>query len=95
MGYVDFQAVDDKEAKTKILEVLRRKLSRVKWTRDRTLSVMAMPPMKAEDPRKGLDGNRMIRNRYSYSGKRILRIKNPELALVQGYGPEALEKLRD
>ena len=54
-----------------------------------------MPYIKAGDLSKGLDGNRMIRNKHSYSGRKILGIKNPELALVQGYGPEVLEKIHD
>ena len=93
VGYVDFYAKDDEDAKRKILGILKSKMARVKWTKDRLLLVMASPCLEADNPDKGYDGNRMIRNKHSYSGKRILRIKNPELALVQGYGAEAWDKL--
>ena len=35
--FVDFQAKDDKEAKMKILDLLKCRLARVKWTKNRLL----------------------------------------------------------
>lgn len=90
---VDFRARDDKEAKAKVLKILKQKVGRLKSMRNRVLGGMAAPRLLV-DGKGGCDGDRMIRVRFSYSySKKLLRVRDPNRVLVQGHGPEALEEL--
>ncbi|MBI2640475.1 MAG: hypothetical protein HYW91_01155 [Candidatus Sungbacteria bacterium] len=89
---IDFEAKDDMAAKQKMLDLLKRSLKRIRRMRNRTLFATAAPYVVLNG-REGLDGNRIIRNRRAYSNKQLLRVTKPDLALVQGFGTEALKKI--
>jgi hypothetical protein len=89
---IDFKAINNVEAKAKVLAILKRVVSRVKNIQDKCVSDMTLP----REPRTGevyVTTDDMIRARDYYRNRRILRIKNPDIALVQGYGSEAWEAL--
>ena len=88
--WVEFIAKDNDDAKLKILNICKKIVSRTHKSKWEYFIIQAMPYLESS---KCFDGNRMIRVKPWYSNRRILRIKNPDKILVQGYGPEALKKL--
>ena len=86
----EFYAKNNDEAKTKVLELTKSLISRLR-RRDLFIFIFAMPFLNKEE--KVLNGERMIRIKDKFLNKRILHISNPEVALVQGYGPKALEEI--
>lgn len=91
-GSIEFMAKDDAEAKNKILNYFKKVVASMRKTRGRFLMIQAVPLMRDGERFVG-DGNRMLRNKHRYSDKRLLRMKDPDKVFVQGYGPEAQEKL--
>ncbi len=83
-----FYAKNNEDAKKQVLALTKKFISRLR-RKDLYIYVHAMPYLK----NGVLDGERLLRLRDRFSNKSILNIKNPDVALVQGYGPEALEKL--
>ena len=80
----------DKEVKQKMLDHLKKVLRRRK--NHRHIHAMLFP----DTPRKGEKDKRtedIIRVKDGFSNRKLLRIKDPEQVLVQGYGPEALKEL--
>ena len=86
--YQDFNAKNNGEAKKKVLALTKKFISRLR-RKGLFIYVHAMPRLKSGT----LNGNRMIRLKDKFSNRRLLHIKNLDIALVQGYGPEALKKL--
>jgi hypothetical protein len=89
-----FQARNNEEAKRKILKFLQRAVASMKPAKDKVLVLadLALPL----DPRKGESICRaedIIRLKHGWDNMRLLRVKNPNAVLVQGYGPEALKRL--
>lgn len=85
---IEFEAENDNDAKLKIINICKKIVSRTHKLKWNYFIVLAVPYSDI-----GFDGNRMIRIKIRYSNKRILRVKNPDKILVQGYGPEALKKI--
>lgn len=88
--WIEFIAKDNDDAKLRIINICKKIVSITRQSKWKYFVIQAMPYLKSGD---GLDGNRMIRVKRRYFNRRILRIKNPNKVLVQGYGPEALKEL--
>lgn len=80
----------DKEIKQELLSYLKKVLKRKKSHRFIHAMLFAGTPRKGESFTRSED---IIRVKRGYSNRKLLRINNPDLVLVQGYGPEALEAL--
>jgi hypothetical protein len=86
---VSFRARNDSEAKAKIVEFAQKVLGRTK-KKNRGIGVLAWP----EDQKtRQLIGDRLIRIKYRFRNRNILRVKNPDVALVQGYGSKFHDQL--
>ncbi len=91
-GEAVFRARTNDEAKGKMLAILQRKIARIKNVRARVFIPEAFP----QEPEEGASvvyAHEMIRLKPYYANRRLLRIRNPDVALVQGYGPKAHDKL--
>ena len=88
--YIDFEAKNDQDAKEKILNICKKIVARMKHAKWEYFIINAMPYLKPKNA--VLDSNRMIRVKLKFSNRKILRIKNPDKALVQGYVAEALKQ---
>ena len=86
-----FDVNSNKEAKAKVLE-LTKKLAASLRRADVYIYALAMPYIM-RDGRRVLNGDRMLRNKYTYSAKKILGVTNPNVAFVQGYGPKIAARL--
>jgi hypothetical protein len=88
-----FRAADAAEAKRKILAILKRAIASTKDVGRKTICDMALPSEPAAG-QNAVFAEEMIRLKDRYGNRRLLRIKDPEKVLVQGYGPKTLEELR-
>ncbi|MBI2446909.1 MAG: hypothetical protein HYV51_03835 [Parcubacteria group bacterium] len=89
--FINFDAENDQDAKKKVLDFCKKIVARMKHAKWEYFIIQAMPYCKQKS--EILDGNRMIRIKLKFSNRKILRIKNPDKVLVQGYGTEALKQL--
>lgn len=87
-----FRVQTIEEAKATVLNLLKRAYRGVRNTRNKILTAQAMPYGIENGQRVGY-GDEMLRPKFKYSNKRILRIKNPNMVLVQGYGAETDDKI--
>ena len=88
-----FTATDDKEAKEKVLELVKKFVKRLR-KKDCLVYILAAPYINysPENKRNIMNGDRQLRLRREYRNKRILHIKNPEVVFVQGYGRKQFEQ---
>lgn len=82
-----FTTTGDKAAKEKVLQLVQRFVKSLR-RRDLFIQVMAAPYINynPNEDRNMIDGERMLRIRHGYANRRILRVINPDIALVRGYG---------
>ena len=78
-------------AKEIILKQSQKILRRYKRVREKKIQIDAMPYF-VNTP-EVLNGDMTIRNKDRFWSSAILRIKNPDVVLVEGYGPKALAEL--
>lgn len=90
-----FTACGDQDAKEKTLLLSQKHLRRLRRRRDLIVFVFSAPYVnyRPNSERNMTNRERMIRNRRIYENCRILQVKNPDVALVQGYGPAAWDEL--
>ena len=90
--YIEFTAKSNKVAKAKVLDIAKKSAARLR-KKNVAFFIQAAPYVFERNGRRVLDGNRILRNKLRYSNKNILRVVNPDVAFVQGYGPKALDRL--
>ena len=84
----EFTAKDNNDAKRKVLNIVKRFIRRLpKPAKEYLINVIAYPD-KGE-----VKGPKLLRLRYGFDNRRILRVKNPDKALVQGYGPKQWDEV--
>jgi hypothetical protein len=94
--YIDFCTDQVQKAKQVVLEQVQRVWKRYKNTAKLQVTVLAAPYIAPSINNAGLDGDRMLRLRHKFTtGKSILRIKNPAIPFVVGYGPEQARLLTE
>jgi len=80
----EFMAENDNDAKLKVLNICKENVQRIRQFKWKYFVIQVFPCPKSDDDFSYI--NRTIRVKIRYANRRILRIKNPEKILVQGYG---------
>jgi hypothetical protein len=90
--YFQIHAHGTDDAKAKLLKEVQNRAQRIRTWDGKSIMVLAMPEIPTKTPM--LNGNRMLRLKDRYVGRRILFVRTPDVAFVYGYGSKAAKALR-
>lgn len=90
-AHADFESKNFEEGKIKVLNWIKHRVSRLRHMRHgRWFQIIAAPYLPHSNI---LDGAQLVRVRRKYGNKRILKITDPDVAFVYGYGAKQWDEL--